>query len=99
MFFHATLAELRAGDLVTIGFPAHYQDTPEDHVYFTDSETRAERWAGDLAELTSRAAIVYCVEPAGPYDSDPYTADLWVDDGADFRTQAPLRIVSLAPGY
>ncbi len=92
-WYHATPEDFRTGDLIEPGHPAHYQDSPEEHVYFTDHPRRAEYWAGDIAEMADRPTGVYEVEPTGPHESDPYSEDLWDGTGEDYRSRHPLRVI------
>ena len=93
-FFHGTKAALRAGDLLTPGFPSNYR--PEilmNHIYFT----ALRDGAGLAAELAPGEAAprVYVVEPTGPFEDDPNVTDKKFPGNPtrSYRSTAPLRIV------
>lgn len=98
-FFHGTIADLRAGDLLTAGRRSNYR--PEivmNHIYFTgrvDGAGLAAEIAAELAggDLTPR---VYLVEPTGTFEDDPNVTDKKFPGNPtrSFRSSAPLRIIS-----
>ena len=98
-FFHGTIADLRAGDLLTAGRRSNYR--PEivmNHIYFTarvDGAGLAAEIAAELAggDPTPR---VYLVEPTGTFEDDPNVTDKKFPGNPtrSFRSSAPLRIIS-----
>lgn len=97
-FFHGTIADLRAGDLLTAGYPSNYRpDIVMNHVYFTALVTGAGLAAELAAELCGRPATprVYMVEPTGVFENDPNVTDKKFPGNPtrSFRTAAPLKIV------
>ena len=97
-FFHGTVAELRAGDLLTPGRRSNYR--PEivmNHVYFTALVDGAGLAAEIAAELApgDPAPRVYRVEPTGPYEDDPNVTDKRFPGNPtqSYRTRSRLRVV------
>ena len=77
-FFHGTIADLRAGELLTSGRPSNYR--PEivmQHIYFTALVDGAGLAAEIAAELSPGDPVprVYCVQPTGPFENDPNVTD------------------------
>ena len=98
-FFHGTIADMGAGDLLTAGRPSNYR--PEivmNHIYFTalvDGAGLAAEIAAVLA--TGRAAPrVYQVEPTGAFENDPNVTDKKFPGNPtrSYRSAAPLRVVA-----
>jgi rifampin ADP-ribosylating transferase len=97
-FFHGTIADLEAGELLTAGRRSNYR--PEivmNHVYFTalvDGAGLAAEIAADLAGGTA-APRVYAVQPTGPFENDPNVTDKKFPGNPtrSYRSRAPLRIV------
>jgi rifampin ADP-ribosylating transferase len=97
-FFHGTRAELRAGDLLTAGYPSNYK--PEvimNHVYFTALRDGAGLAAEIAAMLGPEEAEphVYRVEPTGEFENDPNVTDKKSPGNPtlSFRTTAPMVVV------
>lgn len=103
-FFHGTVADLRAGDLLTAGHPSNYR--PEilmNHIYFTalvDGAGLAAEIAAELAQ-SDLAPRVYCVEPTGPFDDDPNVTDKKFPGNPtrSYRSRAPLRVLGEVTGW
>ncbi|WP_233615742.1 NAD(+)--rifampin ADP-ribosyltransferase [Leucobacter chromiisoli] len=97
-FFHGTIADLRAGDLLSAGHRSNYR--PEivmNHVYFTallDGAGLAAEIAAELAE-GDPAPRVYAVEPTGDFEDDPNVTDKKFPGNPtrSYRSSAPLRVV------
>lgn len=97
-FFHGTVADLRAGELLTAGHPSNYR--PEivmNHIYFTALVDGAGLAAEIAAELVQGdpAPRVYCVEPTGPFEDDPNVTDKRFPGNPtrSYRSRAPLRVL------
>ncbi|MGV9408667.1 NAD(+)--rifampin ADP-ribosyltransferase [Nocardia sp. NPDC003693] len=97
-FFHGTIADLRAGELLTAGRPSNYR--PEivmNHIYFTALVDGAGLAAEVAAELAGGEAIprVYAVEPTGDFENDPNVTDRKFPGNPtrSYRSSDPLRIV------
>ena len=97
-FFHGTIADLDAGDLLTPGRRSNYR--PEivmNHIYFTalvDGAGLAAEIAAELADGDA-APRVYAVEPTGPFENDPNVTDKKFPGNPtrSYRSRDPLRIV------
>jgi rifampin ADP-ribosylating transferase len=97
-FFHGTIAELKAGDLLTAGRPSNYR--PEivmNHIYFTALVDGAGLAAEIAAELADGEPVprVYAVEPTGAFENDPNVTDKKFPGNPtrSYRSSEPLRIV------
>ena len=97
-FFHGTIADLHAGDLLTAGRRSNYR--PEivmNHIYFTARVDGAGLAAEIAAELAGGepAPRVYLVEPTGMFEDDPNVTDKKFPGNPtrSFRSIAPLRII------
>ena len=97
-FYHGTIADLRAGDLLTAGFRSNYRpEVVMNHVYFTALKDGGGLAAEIAAELAGGGAVprVYEVEPTGPFENDPNVTDKKFagNPTRSFRSSAPLRVV------
>ena len=97
-FFHGTVADLRADQLLTAGHPSNYR--PEilmNHIYFTARVDGAGLAAEIAAELAQGDPVprVYCVEPTGPFENDPNVTDKKFPGNPtrSYRSRAPLRVL------
>lgn len=98
-FFHGTIADLRAGDLLTPGYRSNYRpEVVMNHIYFTALVDGAGLAAEIAAALVngSSAPRVYLVEPTGPFENDPNVTDKKFPGNPtrSYRSIAPLRIVA-----
>ena len=98
-FFHGTIADLRAGDLLTAGRRSNYRpDVVMNHIYFTALVNGAGLAAELAAELAEGKAVprVYLVEPMGTFENDPNVTDKKFPGNPtrSYRSTSPLRIVS-----
>lgn len=97
-FFHGTVADLRAGELLTAGHRSNYR--PEivmNHIYFTalvDGAGLAAEIAAELAEDDAQARV-YLVEPTGRFENDPNVTDRKYPGNPtrSYRSRAPLRVM------
>lgn len=97
-FFHGTIADLRAGDLLTPGYRSNYRpEVVMNHIYFTALVDGAGLAAELAAALVSSGSAprVYLVEPTGPFENDPNVTDKKFPGNPtrSYRSVAPLRIV------
>ena len=103
-FFHGTVADLRAGELLTAGRPSNYR--PEivmNHVYFTallDGAGLAAELAAELAP-GDPAPRVYRVEPTGQFETDPNVTDKRFPGNPtrSYRSADPLVVVEEVVGW
>ena len=97
-FYHGTIADLRAGDLLTAGFRSNYRpEVVMNHIYFTALKDGAGLAAEIAVELARGDAVprVYEVRPTGPFENDPNVTDKKFPGNPtrSYRSSAPLRIV------
>ncbi|MGN6331187.1 MAG: NAD(+)--rifampin ADP-ribosyltransferase [Motilibacteraceae bacterium] len=103
-FFHGTIADLGAGDLLTAGRRSNYRpETVMNHVYFTkllDGAGLAAELAAELAGGAPRPRV-YEVEPTGVFEDDPNVTDKKFPGNPtrSFRSTAPLRILGEVTGW
>ncbi|QYO78540.1 NAD(+)--rifampin ADP-ribosyltransferase [Devosia salina] len=98
-FFHGTIADLRAGDLLMPGYRSNYRpEVVMNHIYFTALVDGAGLAAEIAAALVSSGSTprVYLVEPTGPFENDPNVTDKKFPGNPtrSYRSVAPLRVVS-----
>ncbi|MEJ1230299.1 MAG: NAD(+)--rifampin ADP-ribosyltransferase [Galbitalea sp.] len=97
-FFHGTIANLRAGDLLAAGHRSNYRpEVVMNHIYFTallDGAGLAAEIAAELAEGDAVARL-YVVEPTGAFEDDPNVTDRKFPGNPtrSYRSSAPLRVV------
>ena len=97
-FFHGTIADLRAGDLLTAGYRSNYRpEVVMNHIYFTAKVDGAGLAAEIAAELSQGGAVprVYAVEPTGTFENDPNVTDKKFPGNPtrSYRSNAPLKII------
>lgn len=97
-FFHGTIADLRAGDLLTAGFRSNYRpEVVMNHIYFTALRDGAGLAAEIAALLAGGDAVprVYEVEPTGPFENDPNVTDKKFPGNPtrSYRSGAPLKVI------
>ncbi|QRR02428.1 NAD(+)--rifampin ADP-ribosyltransferase [Dyadobacter sandarakinus] len=72
-FFHGTKADLKIGDLITVGFNSNFVDRKLKHIYLS-ATLNAAVWGAELASGEGRERI-YLVEATGPLENDPNVTD------------------------
>ena len=97
-FFHGTIADLRAGDLLIAGYRSNYRpEVVMNHIYFTALVDGAGLAAEIAAELAEGGAVprVYAVEPTGTFENDPNVTDKKFPGNPtrSYRSNAPLKII------
>jgi hypothetical protein len=93
-FYHGTRADLKPGDLITVGFRSNFATSkPLSWVYFTRT-LDAATWGAELASGEGRGRI-YIVEPTGPFVDDPNLTDkkFTGNPTQSYRSREPLRVV------
>ena len=96
-FFHGTIADVTAGDLLTAGRRSNYK--PEivmNHIYFTALRDGAGLAAEVAVELAGAGVPrVYEVEPTGDFENDPNVTDKKFPGNPtrSYRSGSPLRVV------
>lgn len=93
-FYHGTRADLRVGDLLSVGWASNYgSGAAMSWIYFSASVESAV-WGAELAAGDGRERI-YIVEPTGDFVDDPNLTDAKFrgNPTASYRSRAPLKIV------
>ncbi len=99
-FYHGTKAALSVGDLITTGFPSHFEEGRElRHVYFS-ALLEPAIWGTELAmALSGRVGRghIYVVEPTGPFEDDPNLTNKRFPGNPtrSYRSTDPLRVLSV----
>ena len=94
-FFHGTRADLKAGDLIVVGYRSNFTDVKLlSWVYFTATLDPAI-WGAELAIGDGRGRI-YVVEPTGPIEDDPNVTDKKFPGNPtrSYRSREPLRVIA-----
>lgn len=94
IFYHGTRADLRVGDLITVGHRSNFGDgTALSWVYFS-ATLEAATWGAELAAGDGRGRI-YIVAPTGPFVDDPNLTDKKFPGNPtrSYRSRDPLRVV------
>src|ERR1700761_3163092 len=94
-FFHGTRADLKVGDLITVGYPSNFTSAaPLSWVYFT-ATLDAAIWGAELA-VGSGPERIYVVEPTGPIVDDPNLTDKKFPGNPtlSYRSRDPLRVIA-----
>jgi hypothetical protein len=94
-FFHGTRANLKAGDLIVVGYQSNFTEAkPLSWVYFAGT-LDAAIWGAELAAGRGRERI-YVVEPTGPIEDDPNLTDkkLPGNPTLSYRSRDPLRVIA-----
>lgn len=93
-FFHGTRADLKLGDLISVGHQSNFTKTEAlSWVYFAGT-LDAAIWGAELAS-GDRPGRIYVVEPTGPMEDDPNLTDKKFPGNPtlSFRSRDPLRVV------
>jgi rifampin ADP-ribosylating transferase len=92
-FYHGTRADLKAGDLIAVGYRSNFGTRkPLSWVYLTGT-LDAAIWGAELAAGAGRGRI-YIVEPTGEIVDDPNLTDKKFPGNPtqSYRSRDPLRI-------
>lgn len=73
-FYHGTKADLKVGDLITIGFNSNYGKQNKAKYIYLSASLEAATWGAELATGEGRERI-YIVEPTGVIEHDPNLTD------------------------
>lgn len=92
-FYHGTTmaSGLDVGDMIEPGHTAQHEISSGQHVYFTDAEHRAKKWASHAAGGHQPGMRVFTVVPTGPHELDTN----WESDPdyeMSYQSRHPLRI-------
>lgn len=94
-YFHGTRADLKIGDLITIGFNSNYGHKKNAKYIFLTATLDASIWAAELAIGEGRERI-YLVEPTGVIEDDPDLTDQKFPGNPtkSYRSTHPFRVVA-----
>lgn len=92
-FFHGTKADLKIGDLISLGFQCNYADRKLSHVYVAATITAAI-WGAELA-LGNERQRIYLVEATGEVENDPNVTDKKFPGNPtmSYRSVHPFRVI------
>jgi hypothetical protein len=93
-YFHGTKADLKIGDLITIGMNSNYgQRSQAKYIYLTTT-LDAAIWGAELAYGKERQRI-YLVEPMGAVEDDPNLTDKKFPGNPtlSYRSKHPFKVV------
>lgn len=93
-YFHGTKADLKLGDLITVGYSSNYDKSSSSKYIFLTSTLDAAIWGAELAAGEGRERI-YLVEPTGPIENDPDLTDKKFPGNPtmSYRSREPFRVV------
>lgn len=94
IFYHGTRADLKPGDLITVGNPSNFgSGKPLSWVYLTGT-LDAAIWGAELAQSPGRERI-YIVEPTGRIVDDPNLTNKRFPGNPtqSYRSRDPLKVV------
>ena len=99
VYLHGTRADLKAGDLITVGYTSNFDDRALSWVYFT-AAMHAAKWGSALAR-GEEAERIYAVVPTGAIEDDPNVTDkkFPANPTRSFRSREPLRVVGELTGW
>lgn len=73
-YFHGTKADLKIGELISVGFNSNYGQRKEAQYIYLTSTLDAAIWGAELAFGEGRGRI-YLVEATGEIENDPDLTD------------------------
>src|SRR5699024_12800804 len=73
-YFHGTKADLKIGELISVGFDSNYGQRKEAQYIYLTSALDAAIWGAELA-LGERRGRIYLVEATGEIESDTDLTD------------------------
>lgn len=94
-FFHGTRANLKPGDLITVGYPSNFEENRSwSWVYFS-STLDAAIWGAELA-LGGIKERICVVEPTGSFADDPNLTDKKFPGNPtmSYRSKEPLLVIA-----
>jgi rifampin ADP-ribosylating transferase len=96
-FYHGTKANLRVGDLLTVGGDSNYKpELKMNHIYFT-ANVNGAGLAASFAKGDGREHV-YLIEPTGEFENDPNVTDKKFPGNLtrSYRSKEPLKIIGEA---
>ncbi len=93
-FFHGTKADLKMGDLITIGLESNFAQKEKAKYIYLTATLDAAIWGAELA-LGEKDERIYLVEPTGPIEDDPNLTDKKFPGNPtkSYRSQHSFRVV------
>ncbi|HEY8401787.1 MAG TPA: NAD(+)--rifampin ADP-ribosyltransferase [Cytophagaceae bacterium] len=93
-YFHGTKADLKIGDLITVGYNSNYGQQKNAKYIFLTATLDAAIWGAELAQGNGRERI-YLVEPTGEIEDDPDLTDKKFPGNPtkSYRSTQPFRVV------
>lgn len=93
-YYHGTKADLKPGDLITIGNTSNYGTQRKAKYIYLTATLDAAIWGAELAQGDGRQRI-YIVEPTGPIEDDPNLTDKKFPGNPtkSYRSQHPFKVV------
>ncbi|MDQ8004016.1 MAG: NAD(+)--rifampin ADP-ribosyltransferase [Pedobacter sp.] len=93
-YFHGTKADLKVGELITVGFNSNFGQRKNAKYIFLSATLDAAIWGAELAFGEGRERI-YLVEPMGEIEDDPDLTDKKFPGNPtkSYRSTAPFRVV------
>ena len=91
--FHGTKADLKPGDLISIGYASNYGSRRTAKFVYLSATLEAATWGAELA-VGDGPGRIYTVEPTGPYEDDPNLTDKRFPGNPtkSYRTKDPIRV-------
>ena len=93
-YFHGTKAELKLGDLITVGYNSNYGQQKNAKYIFLTATLDAAIWGAELAIGEGKERI-YLVEPTGPIEDDPDLTDKKFPGNPtkSYRSTHPFKVI------
>ena len=93
-YFHGTKADLKVGDLITVGYNSNYGQKKNAKYIFLTATLDAAIWGAELSWGEGRERI-YLVEPTGALENDPDLTDKKFPGNPtqSYRSTQPFRVV------
>lgn len=93
-YYHGTKADLKAGDLIEIGFSSNYGTKRKAKYIYLSATLEAATWGAELAFGEGKERI-YIVEPTRPIEDDPNLTDKKFPGNPtkSYRSQHPFKVI------
>ena len=94
-FFHGTRANLKPGDLITVGYHSNFEENRSWSWVYYSSTLDAPIWGAELA-LGGNKERIYVVEPTGSFVDDPNLTDKKFPGNPtmSYRSKEPLLVIA-----
>jgi hypothetical protein len=93
-YFHGTKADLKIGDLITVGLSSNYGQRKNAKYIYLSATLNAAVWGAELAQGDGHERI-FLVEPTGPIEDDPNLTNKKFPGNPtmSYRSKHPFRVV------